>query len=358
MIGKPVTGASFYDCLRYCLEDKRDLSEDLKLKKTLLENVQHKNRAEVLDYNNCFGDLKKLTKQFIDVAQLNRKVEKPVFHFTLRPAPEDIITKEQFTEIGHKCAKEFGLENNQYVIILHKDTKQPHIHIVANRVDPDGKVVKDTFSAKRMQSFCRKIEEEYQLKQVLSSRTFLPEELRHIPRHDSRKEKLKKDIQQTLERVNTYQQFEEKMKSLGYAVLKARGICFIDEKKVRIKGSEVGFPLAKIEKVLGLKHTIRQKEELLKAKEKLRSVSEAKQSNKEKEQQQSTLSPAARLLQQFREKDREQVITVAQEEIQIMQKIVHSVIYELLKPEHADMSVAPELLREAKRKRKRLRPKL
>lgn len=358
MIGKPVTGASFYDCLRYCLEDKRDLSEGLKLKKTLLENVQHKNRAEVLDYNNCFGDLKKLTRQFIDVARLNRKVEKPVFHFTLRAAPGDVITKEQFTEIGHLCAKDFGLENNQYVIILHKDTKQPHIHIVANRVDSDGKVVKDTFSAKRMQAFCRRIEKEYQLKQVLSSRTFLPEELRHIPRHDSRKEKLKKDIQQTLENVSTYRQFEEKMKSLGYAVLKGRGICFIDEKKVRIKGSEVGFSLAKIEKVFDLKLTITQKEELLKAKQKLKSVADVKNLQKEKEQQRSTLSPAAKLLEQFREKGREKEITVAEEEIQIMQKIVHSVIYDLLKPEHTDMSVAPELLREAKRKRKRLRPKI
>jgi hypothetical protein len=148
------------------------------------------------------------------------------------------------------------------------------------------------------------------------------------------------------------------MKSLGYAVLKGRGICFIDEKKVRIKGSEVGFPLAKIEKVLDLKLTITQKEELLKAKQKLQSVAGAKNLQKEKELQRSTLSPAARLLEQFREKDREQQISVAKEEIQIMQKIVHSVIYDLLKPEHVDMSVAPELLREAKRKRKRLRPKI
>src|SRR5687768_10159005 len=79
MIGKPVTGASFYNCLQYCLE-----------------------------YKNCFGDLKKLTRQFIDEARLNRRVEKPVFHFTLRAAPGDIVTKEQFMEIGHLCAKEFG----------------------------------------------------------------------------------------------------------------------------------------------------------------------------------------------------------------------------------------------------------
>jgi hypothetical protein len=40
------------------------------------------------------------------------------------------------------------------------------------------------------------------------------------------------------------------MQYLGYKVLKGRGICFIDDKKVKIKGSEVGFSLAEIEKRL------------------------------------------------------------------------------------------------------------
>ena len=41
--------------------------------------------------------------------------------------------------------------------------------------------------------------------------------------------------------MNNYQQFEQKMKSLGYQVLKGRGISFIDDKKVKIKGRKVGF---------------------------------------------------------------------------------------------------------------------
>ena len=43
------------------------------------------------------------------------------------------------------------------------------------------------------------------------------------------------------------------MKTFGYQILKARGISFIDDKKVKIKGSEVGFSLMKIEKLLALK---------------------------------------------------------------------------------------------------------
>ncbi|MEI9954788.1 MAG: hypothetical protein WDM90_00390 [Ferruginibacter sp.] len=43
------------------------------------------------------------------------------------------------------------------------------------------------------------------------------------------------------------------MKLLGYQVLKARGIAFIDDKNVKIKGSEVGFSLMTIEKELAKK---------------------------------------------------------------------------------------------------------
>ena len=43
------------------------------------------------------------------------------------------------------------------------------------------------------------------------------------------------------------------MTALGYQILKVRGIIFTDQKKVKIKGSEVGFSLAKIEKIFALK---------------------------------------------------------------------------------------------------------
>jgi len=55
------------------------------------------------------------------------------------------------------------------------------------------------------------------------------------------------------------------MEGLGYQVIKGRGISFIDDKKVKIKGSEVGFSLANIEKILALKQELaaRQKQKLL-----------------------------------------------------------------------------------------------
>jgi hypothetical protein len=256
MIGRVSIGSSFYHCISYCLEDKRELSEEKKLALAMQDRLQHKDRAEVLEYNNCFGNKYELTQQFKDVRKLSRRVEKPMLHLTLRLAPKEILTKEQLREVGRECAKEFGIADHQYICVLHKDTKEQHIHIAANRVGFNGKVANDSNSYKRMAELCRRLEKKYDLQEVLSPRAFLSPKDRLLPRHDSRKEKLKVNIQQTLKYANSYLEFERQMKDLGYKVLKGRGISFIDDKKVKIKGSEVGFSLAKIEKIISQKQQL------------------------------------------------------------------------------------------------------
>lgn len=251
MIGKVMTGASFYHCISYCLEDKKELSREQKIKLSELDQLQHLGRAEVLEYNNCFGNKKELTEQFMDVRKLSKRVEKPVLHLTLRLASGDSLRNDQWMEIGRECAKEFGVADNQYLTILHRDASEPHIHIVANRVGFDGRAAKDGNSYKRMAELCRRIEKQYGLREVLSPNAFLPKEERRLKRKDSRHEKLGADLQKALQKSRDYAGFEQQMKALGYQIIKGRGIAFIDEKKVRIKGSEAGFSLAKIERLLG-----------------------------------------------------------------------------------------------------------
>jgi hypothetical protein len=247
-------GKSFYHCLSYCLEDKRELSEHLKARLSLQENVQHNNRAEVLDYNLCFGDKHELSEQFKDVRRLNKNVEKPVLHLAIRLASGDQLSHEQWREVARAAAREFQFENNQYICILHKDTEQPHIHIVANRVGYDGKTVNDSNSYRRVADLCRRMEKEYQLQEVLSPRQFLSTKERQVPRRDHRKEKLQENIRQSLEGTRTYAEFEKKIREKGYQVEKGRGIAFEDEKKVRIKGSEVGYSLGTISQILEKNH--------------------------------------------------------------------------------------------------------
>lgn len=242
MIGKIIIGKSFRGCISYCLEDK--------LAKNSLAQV--KDRAEVLGYNLCFGNKLELIKQFNEVRNLNPKLAKPVMHITLSLAPGEKLGSHQLSIIADDCAREMGFDKNQYIAVAHNDTKHQHLHIVVNRVGFDGKTVTDSNNYQRIAGFCRKMEKKHNLQQVLNPRRYLPKELRHLHRSDSRKEKLKTDIRNSIKSCTDYRQFEAAMKQLGYGVIKARGIAFIDPQKVRTKGSEVGYSLSKIETLLGL----------------------------------------------------------------------------------------------------------
>lgn len=231
MIGKIIIGKSFRGCISYCLE---------------------KEQSEVLDYNFCYGDKKELIKQFNEVRNLNPKLQKPVLHITLSLPKGEQLTEAQLAAIAAECARDLGFEKNQYIVIQHQDTGHQHIHIVVNRVGFDGRTVKDSNNYRKMAEFCRKMELKYSLQKVLSPGRYLPREQRHLPRFDQRKEQLRQDIRDCLSRADNYSQFEELMKQKGYTIQKARGIAFIDSKKVRTKGSEVGYSLSKIEKILAL----------------------------------------------------------------------------------------------------------
>jgi hypothetical protein len=194
-----------------------------------------------------------LILQFSEVRRLNLKLAKPVLHITLSFAPGEQLLKHQLMEIAENCARDTGFEKNQYVAVHHKDTRHQHLHFGANRIGFDGKTWSDSNSYKRIEMHCRSMELKHALKQVLSPRQYLSEELREIPRHDQRRELLRKQIRLTLAMTRNYQEFRQRMKQLGYEVIKSRGIAFRDQQKVYIKGSEVGFSLSKIETLLQLK---------------------------------------------------------------------------------------------------------
>ncbi|GAA0548266.1 relaxase/mobilization nuclease domain-containing protein [Chitinophaga japonensis] len=258
MIGRVTKGKSFSGCIRYCLKDKKGLSDLQKAQLSLKDNLQHKDRAEVLFYNRCSGNTRELARDFREVAALSSRVEKPVLHISLRLAPGETLSNDKWMEIGQACAAEFGVEDHQYICILHKDAAQPHIHIVANRVGFNGKAAKDSQDYRRTAALCRRLEKQYGLREVLSPRAFLSPKERLLPRSDKRKEQLKTDVQQALEKSGTYREFEQRMQALGYTVIKGRGISFVDDKKVKTKGSDIGYSLATLEKALILNQRLPQ----------------------------------------------------------------------------------------------------
>lgn len=263
MIGKITTGKSFRGCILYCLNDKKQ--EPGK------EQVM-KDRAEVIMFNQCFGNQKELIEQFNAVRQVNSKLSKPVLHITLSLALEHRLSKDKLMEMCEQCAREMGFEKNQYIAAKHIDTGHLHLHIVANRIGFDGRTVSDSNNFKKIASYCRKMELKYRLTQVLSPRLYLSKQQRLIPRHDKRKEQIKHHIWESLSASRNYNEFERLMKEKKYQVIRSRGITFIDEKKVYVKGSELGYSLQTIERILEQKklkqenqHTLQQQKQTGKA---------------------------------------------------------------------------------------------
>ena len=358
MIGHVSTGSSFSHCIGYCLDDKIELTEQQKIDQSLKDGLQHKNRAEVLEYNKCFGNRQELAAQFNDVRKLSKRVEQPVLHLSVRLAPGEYLDRTQLIDIGRALAKDFGVSDNQYISILHKDTNEQHIHLVANRVGYNGKAVSTSNNFLTMDKFCRKLEIKYELQQVLSARRFLSPEQRLLPRHDIRKEKLKTDILQTLRQVNHFDAFQKAMEKLGYNVIKGRGILFIDDKKVRIKGSEAGFSLGKIEKILQLKQDLIVKQEALAKLSVGQTTLKEMQDNEKKQHQQIKNNNYAEYNHPqnkntgHRNDSAGETVHAATQSIQAIEKMLGGMLHDVMKPEQMDESINPALTMEAERKRK------
>ncbi len=104
-------------------------------------------------------DMKAVVRSFEIQAALNPKVSKPVVHIALTFKPEDKprLTNAYMVKLAKEYMQEMGFSNTQYVIHRHEETRNPHIHIVINRVDNEGKRISDSNELRRNAAVCKAI---------------------------------------------------------------------------------------------------------------------------------------------------------------------------------------------------------
>jgi len=269
MIGKFIVGKSFSGLIRYLLNDKIATAGS---KRPPMEG-----RAEVLCYNNIYGSQKEIIQQFKEVSQLNRRQTRPVLHLSLSFAKSDLVTNDLIFNIADDLANEFDFEDNQYLLVRHSDTEESHahVHLCVNRINLKGKTnVSESHSYKRMSDFCRKMEEKYGLQKVLAPRRFLPKNQRLIPRKDNRKLQLKELIKAALSKSKSMEDLKHQLAEQDIKLIKGRGLSFVDQKSMRVKGSELGYSLTKIEKeLLANQHPERAKPVIHDMKQRIRRIS-------------------------------------------------------------------------------------
>ncbi len=76
-------------------------------------------------------------KRLVGGSRGGRKLAKPVLHYSLSWARDETPAKREMSRAVDGSMEALGLECHEALIVAHEDTRHPHVHVVANRVDPE-----------------------------------------------------------------------------------------------------------------------------------------------------------------------------------------------------------------------------
>lgn len=197
MIGKIVKGRSFKGCISYVLGDKN---------------------AQILATEGVLAtDTKSIINSFYMQSLLNPNLSKCVGHIPLSFSPDD---KERMTDqFMERLAKEYmqamGIKNTQYLIVRHSNTNHPHLHIVFNRVDYDGKTISDKNDRYRNEKVCKQLKDKYNLTYGKGKENVNVQKLKGA---EQTKYEIYHAIKSILPKVKSWQQFEDAFKQQGISI--------------------------------------------------------------------------------------------------------------------------------------------
>jgi len=223
-------------------------------------------------------DYRLMAEDFEWQHRLMPEKEKPVFHSVLSFPHGESLSDERLVEIGRKYMEKIDMAHTQYAFIKHTDKEHLHVHVIANRVDNDGKPTGEGLVIERSMKAARALTEEYGLRQEQGKRldqTHL--EALHQP--DNRRYRIYQAIQEELPRCLSLEQLEEKLEQRGISVRYRRdaetyerqGISFHLEDR-SFKGSLVdpAYSFGKLQQTLALQERQVQEERQRQAQEQTR----------------------------------------------------------------------------------------
>lgn len=210
--------------------------------------LDDKGHAQELDRNLLTGENgQELLAEFREVQAQNTNCINNTYSIVLSPSNERSFTNDELKELGREHLKNLGfdLENTQYLMTVHCSTDQPHVHILANRINMQGNAHKDNFIGKRAQRSAEQIAERLGLTTARDIQK--NKELSLEPNIKA----IRKEIQQAFNQAKQepdFASFCSKMKSQGIEVReihnsggKLQGLRYVHSKSgADLKASEVG----------------------------------------------------------------------------------------------------------------------
>ncbi|WP_455069817.1 relaxase/mobilization nuclease domain-containing protein [Prevotella aurantiaca] len=146
MIAKIMKGSGFKGVINYILDSDKGTE--------LIDSCGVR-----IDTNNHIIQI------FIDQTALNPKVCKTVGHISLSFSAQDLLklSNEFMVKIAREYMERMGIKDTQYIVGRHFDKEHPHVHIVFNRVDNNGKTISDKNDRFRSEKICKELTAKYDL---------------------------------------------------------------------------------------------------------------------------------------------------------------------------------------------------
>lgn len=176
--------------------------------------MNDRGQAVELDRNYVMGENgQDILSEFREVQSLNTRCEKNTYSIVLSPdGAQREFSKEELLQLTRDHLKNLGLENNQYIAYVHNSTKNQHVHIIANRIDFEGKAHKDNLISKRAQESAEKLAKErglYTAKEITQMKRDMTKDLR---------QEISKAYTQCRNQATSIEHFSDLMSNKGYDI--------------------------------------------------------------------------------------------------------------------------------------------
>ena len=202
-------------------------------------------RSEVIDSRDIIAtDPLSAASCFNVQAMLRPEIKSPVGHICISFHPDDTsrLINELMVEICKSYMAGMGIKDTQYLLVRHYDTDHPHMHLVYNRIDDNGKLISDKMSYIKNEKVCKQLKTKYGL-------TFSPGKqnvkLDRLRSEDRKRYEMFHDVKNALDGASSFIDFQQRLSSVGITATlktttsgKVQGITF-NRDGYSIKGSKL-----------------------------------------------------------------------------------------------------------------------
>ena len=196
MFGKILHGSGFAGLVNYANDSRKGA--------TLVaasEGINLTNNQSIID-------------SFVMHAELSSRTKKPVAHFVLAFSPHDTtqLTDKKLENIVLEYLRRMGYNNNQFVAFRHFDKEHPHIHIIVNRVNNQGRCTKDSHEKDRNVKVCHDLTLEFGLYMARGKEEVKERRLRSM---DVIRYQMMHCVRESLQIADNWKDFQEDLAQVG-----------------------------------------------------------------------------------------------------------------------------------------------